>query len=370
MQLLVSADDRTGAWETAAALADAGAGSVDVAVWPSVGADSPVVVVDLATRHLDQGEARLRVLALGPAARSAHKIDSTLRGNWPEELAALAESSPVLVIPALPALGRTCVGGVVLEHGRPVHESSAGRDIRRRVTTSRPAESLLAADVGDVGELADQAAVAAWLADPRGVRIADAADGPTIEVLVTMWNGGPADVVLAGTSAVIAATVERADRTTPVAGIGPIASPLLVACGSVHPAARRQLADVERRGIAVATVADDATIRAFSGSTALVLATEIPVGDVDEPLAVAAATVLARGVADLCRHTAVGALILIGGDTAAAVLGDSAATIHGSLTSGTAWATVDGFPMPVITRAGGFGGESALFDLISGILQA
>ena len=33
------------------------------------------------------------------------------------------------MIPALPALGRTCVDGVVLEHGRPVHEGSAGGDV-------------------------------------------------------------------------------------------------------------------------------------------------------------------------------------------------------------------------------------------------
>lgn len=369
MQLLVAADDRTGAWETAAALADAGAGSVDVVTWPATGSTNPITVVDLGTRHLDPGVARRRVITLEAVGRSAHKIDSTLRGNWPDELAARADAAPVLLVPSLPRMGRTCVGGTVFDHGRPVHESSAGSDIRRRVMTSRPADLLRSAGVVDVEELADPAAVAAWLSDPHGVSVADAADDPAIGSIVAMWNAGPPEVALAGTSAVIAAAVERTGATPQRPGLGPITPPLLVACGSVHPMARAQLADAERRGIIVTTLADDVTIRALAGAGALVLATEIPVGDVDEPLAIAAATSLARGVTELGRHAEVGALILIGGDTAAAVLGDAAATVHGSLTPGTAWATVAGFSMPVVTRAGGFGGESALFDLISGILQ-
>ena len=46
-----------------------------------------------------------------------------------------------------------------------------------------------------------------------------------------------------------------------------------------------------------AAIADDIAARELERSGVLVLATEIPVGDVDEPMAVAAASALARGAA-------------------------------------------------------------------------
>jgi uncharacterized protein YgbK (DUF1537 family) len=168
---------------------------------------------------------------------------------------------------------------------------------------------------------------------------------------------------------VIAAAAPFVVESQPPATFDPVSAPVLVVCGSVHPAARAQLAEVARHGVAVATLADDLTVGMLERSTALVLATEIPVGDVDAPLAVAAATTLARGVDELCRRVAVGALIVIGGDTAAAVFRDAPATVYGSVAPGTAWARIGGFSMPIVTRAGGFGGERALFDLINGILQ-
>ena len=111
-------------------------------------------------------------------------------------------------------------------------------------------------------------------------------------------------------------------------------------------------------------LADDLAIRALQESPVLVLASEIPVGDVDAPMAVAAAATLARGVTAVREQVDLGALLILGGDTAAAVLGDASVEVYGSVDIGTAWARVDGFDQPVITRSGGFGSEYALVDLI------
>ncbi len=371
MDLFVTSDDRTGAFETAAALADAGAGSVDVLRWSGIPPEpSRVVVIDLGTRHLSATGARERMMSVQSSARRGHKIDSTLRGNWPDELAVMAAARPVLLIPALPELGRVCVDGIVLEHGRPVHESGAGSDVRRRVTTARPAELLHDAGCSDVTSLRDVAATGEWLTRPHGIAVADAGDMATIERLVAVWAEGRSDVALAGTAAVVGAAGRSTRGAVSPVSFPPIEPPVLIACGSVHPAARAQLDHAEHRGIPVTTLADDLTARRLADSEALVLATEIPVGDVDAPLAVAAASGLARGVEWLRRSVHVGALVLIGGDTTAAVLGDAAVTVHGSIAAGTAWADVAGFEMPVITRAGGFGGEGALVDLIRATLQA
>src|SRR5690606_13078386 len=194
MDLLVAADDRTGALETAAALADHGAGPVAVRVWPAtVPDDEPggVAVIDLGTRALSVDEARRRAAGLPFDRPSAHKIDSTLRGNWAEELVARHETTgaPVLLVPALPELGRTCVGGVVLVHGEPVHEVVPGRAAGRHAESSRPAELLAAAGATEVVELEDLDAVTAWLAKPHGIAVADAGDADTVQALAEAWAG-------------------------------------------------------------------------------------------------------------------------------------------------------------------------------------
>ena len=372
MDLFVAADDRTGAFETAAALADHGAGPVPVLAWPARPAVAGVSVIDLACRHAIPADAAARAADLPLGQHNAHKIDSTLRGNWADELAARSVLSPVLLIPALPAFGRTCVDGVVLEHGRPVHEGSAGSDVRRKVETSRPVDALRSAGMTDVGQLADPAALADWLANPSGVRVADAVDDDMIMSLVQRWvaaSGGSVGVLLGGTSAVIGAAASALGGVAARAEFPRIDGPVLVACGSVHPAARAQLAVAERAGFPVTYLADEISAEALRSSGALVLATEIPVGDVGAPMAVAASATLARGVTTLRERVHLGALVILGGDSAAAVLGASSVEVHGSVDAGTAWARVDGFDHPVVTRSGGFGSDHALVDLIRRALE-
>jgi uncharacterized protein YgbK (DUF1537 family) len=382
MDLVVAADDRTGALEVAGRLADAGNGPVTVTAWPDVPTDLPtdvvdadggaastdrVVVVDLGTRHLSQREARYRATSLTCGARSAHKIDSALRGNWADELAGRAERCPVLLVPALPEFGRVCIGGEVLEHGRPVHEGAAGTDVRRRLASSHPSTLLRAAGAQTVEEIADVEQVRTWLAAPSGVVVADAQDDDDIAAIVDAWQRAATEVVLAGPSAVVGRGIVG---DAPIGRLQLGAGPVLVVCGSVHPAAREQLEFAERRGMPVTTLADDITARQLEEHGSLALVTEIPVGDVDEPMAVAAAASLARGVADLRDRVALAALVVIGGDTAAAVLGHRPALVHGTVVAGTAWATLGDDPLPVITRSGGFGSDAALDDLLRELPRA
>jgi uncharacterized protein YgbK (DUF1537 family) len=213
--------------------------------------------------------------------------------------------------------------------------------------------------------LSDLDGVRTWLQDPVGVAVADAVDQATIDALVALWCAGPADVVLAGTSAVIAAVAGEGIEPRPPVSDGPI----LVVCGSVHPAARAQLDAAERAGMVVTAIPDVITARHLERHGELVLASEIPVGDVDEPMAVAAATALAQGVAVLRHEIGLGALVVIGGDTAAAVLGDARVVARGTVEPGTAWADVEGIDAPVVTRSGGFGSEHALIELVRTTLR-
>ena len=87
--LVVTADDTTGALESAARAADEGWTTTVVPFGPAPVADARCTVIDLRSRHLGAGSAAQRMRsALRSAPVRAHKIDSTLRGNWPDELAA------------------------------------------------------------------------------------------------------------------------------------------------------------------------------------------------------------------------------------------------------------------------------------------
>lgn len=129
-EILVLADDLTGALESGAAFAHRGVrASVNILKAHRTG--QPVLVVDTETRHTSEAEAAGRVerLASSTKARLIYKkTDSTLRGNIRAELHALSQRGPVLYVPAYPELGRTLHDGCLHVHGIPVEETPFARD--------------------------------------------------------------------------------------------------------------------------------------------------------------------------------------------------------------------------------------------------
>ena len=60
-------------------------------------------------------------------------------------------------------------------------------------------------------------------------------------------------------------------------------------------------------------------------------------------------------------------LVVVGGDTAAAVLGDEPMVVGGTLAPGVPWSRrADGSGPLVVTKAGGFGHPTTLVDLLAG----
>ena len=159
-QWLVLADDRSGALEVAGELADRLGpvrGRRPLVTGAARGGES-AAVVDLgeSSRVVDlAGRRRRRAAAVvgdrGQRRHRLHKIDSTLRGRWADELVAVQrhDGCRVLVVAALPRLGRTCIGGVVHVDGTPLQLD----DVRHGRAPARPADVLAAAGAGDVVEL-------------------------------------------------------------------------------------------------------------------------------------------------------------------------------------------------------------------------
>ncbi|SDS38908.1 four-carbon acid sugar kinase family protein [Jiangella sp. DSM 45060] len=193
--VVLLADDLTGAAEAAAAFAMRTPRIVSLDALRSLRASHTVgvVAVDTDSRYVSPELAAERcraALALLPPGLVVKKIDSTLRGPLAAEVAALRELGGLLVVsPALPALGRTVVGGVVLVDGVPLDRSAAWAAEARPAPTS-VAEALaplpvvtvsLAAVRGGVDALATALRVAA---DRRQVAVCDAETDDDLDRIV------------------------------------------------------------------------------------------------------------------------------------------------------------------------------------------
>jgi uncharacterized protein YgbK (DUF1537 family) len=343
-RLMVTADDSTGATEAAAACADAG---LAVHVIPfGVVADTRLtadgcVVVDLRSRHISAAEARARIAATTTSQHRVHKIDSTLRGNWAVELTALVDlGRRVVLIPSHPLAGRTCRGGVVYVHGVPVADSDLGNDPRLPVRSSRPGEYLPGS------ELAGPDALEHWLRQPGpGVAIVDATTLAEIDGLVEIALGAP-DVVVSGPASVVGAVAGICSPDDATANLPDplLPKPVVVVCASLHPVSRAQIDAVAAAGIEVVT---SSQVRETDA--------EAIAGEVAERAHRLVAANHARSV------------ILVGGDTAEAFLGDSVVRVYGSIDIGVSLgdAEVRGARLRVASKPGGFGTPNTLVDLVT-----
>lgn len=369
-RVLVTADDCTGALEVAGELADrlgrpvpALVGFRSVRATSGTAADSAMLVVDLGSRHLEASRAATGLVDVVERLRpevAAHKIDSTLRGNWAHELVEVGRAldRPVLVVPALPGAGRLCQHGVVVVDGVPVAATVAGRDPRHPVRWSRPAEHLLAAGAGEVVEVGTDAELAAWLARPEPtVAVADAASSADLDRIGARWRSADRQVVLAGTAASVAAGLSGRADAAAVAHRRPVAEAVLVVCGSLHPVARRQVAEL--------------VMHADEGDRVAVV-TSSPPWPPDVGVTDADAVAVAAALADRARRAVVAhpgrALLVLGGDTASALLDGERLDVHGCVEPGVPWSLRADDGRLVVTRSGGFGDPAGLRRLVERLL--
>ncbi|SAK87545.1 HPr kinase [Caballeronia calidae] len=127
--LLIVADDLSGAADCAIAFAAAGRKTVVSLDAAASDTGAAVIAADTDTRRLTPAEAAKRTASAwqtlrAPGRRLYKKIDSTLRGNWTAEVAALTKiAGPAIVTPAFPATGRTVRDGRVIVRGVPLEDT-------------------------------------------------------------------------------------------------------------------------------------------------------------------------------------------------------------------------------------------------------
>lgn len=378
-QVLVVADDLTGANAAAAGFARAGLRSATartadrVEVIAEMVARFDVVVASADCRHTDPSTAARRVSAAveagWPAGLVCNRIDTTLRGNVGattqavlSTVRALTEARVVvLCAPAHPAAGRHTIGGTQLLGGRRLEETEVARDARTPVRTSDIVELI--------HEQADLAVSVVPMAHVTGSR-------EELVAAVRAALDGGAEVVVADATTEdhldrVAAAAVEASRGTDVVwvtsdpgpgsvamaramGLGPAApgAPLLVVSGSATELTRHQLRQlVTERGARVQRTANlgesavpdvDATAKLLDDRLAdaapgevLVLATAVEDGDVCRLTPEEAEEVpraLARAVRRNLEAHAVDGILATGGDVTSALLHELGS--HGLAISG------------------------------------
>lgn len=252
MQLLVIADDFTGALDTGIQFARHGIATtlfLSDALTAGLLADcqADVVVADTESRHLPPEDAAARVRAVTRLAKAAgcpvfyKKTDSTLRGNLGAELAAMQDvcgAKRLWFAPAYPALGRTTRGGTQLVNGVPLARTDFAADPFNPVGTDF-VPALLAEQTDRPVRIAAPAALPPEADRPELVVFDAETDAELLQTAQALWAHGEA-VCLAGCAGFAAALEAVLDlpRTAQVPEL-PNGSLLLV-CGSVHPRAVAQ----------------------------------------------------------------------------------------------------------------------------------
>jgi len=376
LRVLIVADDLTGAMDSAGPFAEIGVETWVVAAPmqcdPATIARARVVSVNTDSRHLPAAQAATRVREivrrLGPGAFDVvvKKIDSTLRGNVVAETLALLETSGrrgAVIAPAFPAQGRTVKSGVVHVNGVPLAETAFARDalsppplapLQQVFAEAQPGLGVAIAGAAD--DFSSGSNIRVWIAD--GATDADLA------ATVSAVQGRLGELLLAG-SAGITKPLARACFGAAVSQAAPekLTGTIVFVVGSRAVQSAEQVESLMQEPGTRMMRAPNGRLsqKEFPAARNLVLkATADEAGAEGDAQQVAAD--MARNAIDAARRTHAQALVATGGDTAIAILtvtGNPALQVLGDLMPGIPYARirVDGVPLWLVTKAGGFGGR-------------
>ena len=363
------ADDLTGAGDATVAFAEAGwhteilLGSSPNVSRPTGSAPSDsgpnstsrrLYAITTEARHRNDDDAAeltgraVHTLAQAGAERLYVKVDSTVRGSIAGQVRGALDAwtrsgarASAVVCPAFPAHGRTVHEGEVLVSGTPVHRTAAGLDAVAPVTSASLISLLPGARRGGLDDVGRER-----------VLVLDADSDPDLDDIAAAVARASAATVAIGSGGLAAALARRwgtrdGDRASVAAG----GSGVLVAVSSLHPVSAAQLAHL-------ASGLGENDIVVTPGAS--------PHRSAQDAAAALADTVRAA----LERHR-FAALVLVGGDGAAATLarlGTVSIVIDSQIVEGCPRGTLIGGAadgLTLVTKSGGFGDETTLTTILT-----
>lgn len=405
----IAADDVTGATDSVVQFSRTGWSSRlllgelipdSVAPGSALAMNSDARAMDEAAARTATGSAIADLITAG-ANRLYLKIDSTMRGSVGAQIAGAVDawqkqhpSAFAVVCPAYPAMGRTVEGGLLRVHGGPVEDSPAGRDPVTPVPTSDLSQLLPSTTAISLSGSPEQDAQSLRDAAGSGVVVVNAASDDDLRTLAAALVVAGPTAIPAGSAGLAAAMAAAwADAGSVQAAIAPAPAAqgqrIIVVVSSLHEVARAQTdhlrAHLDPADLRILqpdeSLLDQPNRLAQWAAGELELAEALPrVVVITSPDAVGGSVTLsgaaiARSLATVVQQTLdradVGALVLVGGDGARAVLDATRAQalrITGAIQEGIPVGVVEGGTAAgkiVVTKAGGFGPEHALLDTVT-----
>lgn len=401
-QIVAIADDLTGAADCAAACAARGITATVVlhssAEEPTTWPDAQIVSFDADTRCLSAERAaettgELVRLQRKHAADAVlfKKVDSTLRGNLAAELSAVLPNCgrksaadkqlSILLAPSLPAQGRTTVGGRLMVHGMPLHETDLWKN---EVRESRSEIAAHLADANLSSRLIDIAAVRSGLdrlraemkqrAAEADVVVCDAETDDDLGAIALAavgvgefgaWSGS------AGLASHLAQALamESSDDGRPCAQFA--TGPTLFVVGSAASITREQAQELAAEAEVVTVLIEPARLEAENEVKRILdglrLGRDVLMMLSDERCVAGEKQYLTQALSKQVVHCAdiIGGLVATGGETARATLdtlGIRRLRLLGEVEAGLAVSITDGWSrsLPVLTKAGAFGSRDTL----------
>lgn len=258
MELLILADDLTGALDTGIQFVDKGA-NTRVILDPcysleQVASDVQVLVIDTESRHIEAIKAAALVRNIVRQAVALHvpciykKTDSALRGNVGTELGAALEASgaeQLHFIPAYPKTKRITIEGIHYIDGVPVAQSVFGKDPFNPVRSSCVSEIISSGTSVPVVSVKKGDSVSCQ----KGIQVYDAETDQDLLERGLELQSGKKPLLLAGCAgfASILADLQsfhKHDRERPR-----LPSAFLMACGSVNPITKEQIKRAVKSGL-------------------------------------------------------------------------------------------------------------------------
>jgi D-threonate/D-erythronate kinase len=399
--VLVLADDFTGANDAGVSLAEAGA-TVEVVFAAPDATGAQVLIVNSDSRALAPDEAARRIASLLHCAQNTFhpdwnvkKIDSTLRGNIGAEIDAMMNAtgmSLAILAPAYPAVGRITRRGQCLVNGVPVAETEFATDPKTPVVTSDLTalvhlQSEIPCTLLTASELTDWLASHTVAAHSHHLLVVDAETDSDLDAVVRAVSGYRLRPLLIGSGGLCDALVRN--LRTPVTGnllavvgsmseiaqkqiarladhpgmVRLVITPQDAIRGDIHDVARQAIAALQNNHHCIIQTSVDADSREYVG----VLCADLNMTRAE--LGARICTFLGALTREITQGQVPGGLYLSGGDVAIAVARAHGATgfrIQGRLAECVPWGHFTGCDLPcrVMTKAGGFGDETTLLNIL------
>lgn len=262
IQLLMIADDFTGALDAGVQFASHGAKTIvitdTVSQWSQDVQNVDILVVDAETRHMPAQQAYdtvHRIVIQGVQAGIPHiykKTDSALRGNIGAELSALLHASgekQLPFLPAFPQIGRCTKQGVHYIQDLPVAQSVFGKDPFEPVKESR-VDKLIAGQTQDPVTVLPPLDYGDALPEQEGILVFDSLSERDLSITAHRLMEGKKLAIMAGCAGFAAMLPQLLGTNTlhhePV--LPKLDSRLLVLCGSVNPITQTQLDHAQASG--------------------------------------------------------------------------------------------------------------------------